>query len=166
MPEEFLSANKSIKDPIIINPQGDTPEKGWKSCQDYVESCGGLAYPDGDANLRAAAGADPGCCSCPNCHQYFWAFGRIIQCSECGFQFPTDWWPMYSYGVGDAQTLNGAREFPDEGFKDILITGIQQRMPQRIQHPYYRYGLEHPVLDAWKEHDQLPWKEIMGTASV
>jgi hypothetical protein len=151
-----------IHDPIIIEPAGYTPEQGWKECRDYVERCGGLAHPDGEPNVRAAAGADPGCCSCPNCKRYFWAFGQIIQCTECGFQFNSDWWPMYSYGVSDAKTLSGDRVFPDESFRLRLIDGIRERMPQRIQHPYYRYGFEHPVEDAWAEHDRLPWKEIMA----
>lgn len=163
MPEEFLSENSSIKDPIIIDPPRDTPERGWKSCQDYVESCGGLTYPDGEVNLRAAAGADPGCCTCPNCHQYFWAFGRVLQCTECGFQFESDWWAMYSYGVGDAKTLSDPTKFDGAEFRQRIIDGINARMPQRIQHPYYRYGFEHPVVDAWAEHDKLPWKQIMET---
>lgn len=159
-------AFKGIKDPIIIDPPGDTPERGWQGCKDYVESCGGIAYPDGEANLRAAAGADPGCCTCPNCHQYFWSFGRIIQCSECGFQFQTDWWPMYSYGVGDANTLNCTTKYPDEEIRQRIIAGIRERMPKRMQHPYYKYGMKHPVASAWEEHDKLPWKEIMKQPST
>jgi len=162
--EVAISKDKGIKDPIIIDPPDTTPEDGWKWCRDYVEHCGGLSYPDGEPNMRAAAGADPGCCSCPNCHQYFWAFGRIIQCTECGFQFPTDWWPMYSYGVGDYQTLHGNR-LMDAEIKQRIIHGINERMAERMKHPYYRYGFEHPpVGSAWEEHDKLPWKEIMANA--
>lgn len=162
--ELALSKDKGIQDPIIIEPQGYTAEQGWEWCHGYVESCGGIAYPDGEANLRAAAGADPGCCSCPNCHQYFWAFGRIIQCTGCGFQFQTDWWPMYSYGVGDYKTLHGNSGIMDAEIKQRIIHGISERMPERIKHPYYRYGFEHPVPEgssAREQHDKLPWKEIM-----
>jgi hypothetical protein len=90
----------------------------------HYQSVGGMVYEDGEVNMRAAFGADPGCCSCPNCKQMFWSFGRVIECTECKFQFPTDWWPMYSYGVGDAHTLSGERQFPDADFRTRLIAGI------------------------------------------
>lgn len=166
MPEEFLSANSSIKDPIIIDPPGLTPEDVWKQCRAYVESCGGLAYEDGEPNIRAAAGADPGCCTCPNCHQYFWSCGRVIQCTECDFQFPSDWWPMYSYGVGDSKTLADSSRFPDKTIWKRICRGINERMEKRIQHPYYRYGFNNPVDDPWATHDKLPWKEIMSKPNV
>ena len=151
----------NIKDPIIIDPPGLTPEQVWKSCNDYVEECGGLVHPDGEPNWKAAFGADPGCCACPNCHQYFWSCGRIIQCTECDFQFPSDWWAMYSYGCGDAKTINGTTRFPDDEIRLRIVDGINFRMDERMKHPYYRYGFEHPVGNPWEEHDQLPWKTIM-----
>jgi hypothetical protein len=166
MPDEFLSSNSVIKDPIIIDPSGETAEQGWDACHKYVEQCGGLAYDDGEPNWRAAFGADPGCCSCPNCKQMFWAFGRVIRCTECGFEFPTDWWPMYSYGVSDAHLISGKRKLPDDEIRQRLIYGVNERMPKRIQHPYYKYGFEHPVESAWDEHDKLPWKEIMAGEST
>lgn len=150
-----------MKDPIVIDPPGYDVAAGWKSCQDWVEQCGGIVDENGEANMWAASGADPGVTSCPNCKEYFWAFGRKIRCSECGFEFETDWWPMYSYGVGDANTLAHPERFPDPVFANRVIAGIHERMPERIKHPYYSYGFEHPVASAWDEHEQLPWKEIM-----
>ncbi len=155
-----------IKDPIIIDPPGLTPKQVWDECKSYVESVGGMVHEDGEVNLRAAAGADPGCCSCPNCGQYFWNCGRIIECTECQFQFPTDWWPMYSYGVGDKRTLSNPERFPDPNFRNLMIMGIEERMPERIKHPYYRYGFEHPVESAWEQHDKLPWREIMAPSKA
>jgi len=151
-----------IKDPIIIDPPDLTPKDVWNDCARYVESVGGMTYPDGEPNIAAAAGADPGCCSCPHCQQYFWMMGRVIQYSECGFQFNSDWWPMYSYGCSDAKILAGDRKFPDPDFAKRLIAGIQERMAKRISHPYYRYGFEHPVDDPWEQHDKLPWRQIMA----
>lgn len=161
MPEEFLSANSSIKDPVVIDPPEYDVAAAWKGCQDYVERCGGLAYPDGEPNICAAAGADPGCASCPNCHQYFWAFGKRIQCTECGFEFETDWWPMYSSGVSDGQIMRGERTYPDQEFTERLKYGITQRIETRMAHPYYRYGYGHPTPSPWEQHDKLPWREIM-----
>ena len=155
-----------IKDPIIIDPPDFTPEQGWQQCKEYVERCGGLAYEDGEPNIRAAAGADPGCCSCPDCQQYFWKFGKIIQCTECGFQFNSDWWEMYSYGVSDSKTLNSPGRFPDPAFAQIMVARIKERKLDRMKHPYYRYGFEHPVEDAWAEHDKLPWKQIMEPSNA
>lgn len=162
MPEEFLSANSLIKDPIIIDPPGETATQGWESCHRYVEQCGGLAYDDGEVNWRAAFGADPGCCSCPNCKQMFWAFGRVIECTECKFQFPTDWWSKYGSGVSDARRLNGSTVCPDPQVNERMLTLVRGELEERMKHPYYRYGFEHPVESAWDEHDKLPWKEIMA----
>lgn len=162
MPTEELrramSEASMIKDPIVIDPAGYDPAKGWGECKEFVEQCGGLAYSDGEPNWRAAFGADPGCCTCPNCHQYFWAFGKRLRCTECGFEFPTDWWGMYSYGVNASK--------PDPPYVADLPRDARARLDQlhqdRLSHPYYRYGFEHSVDNAWEEHDKLPWKEIMN----
>lgn len=150
-----------IKDPIIIDPPGQTPADVWKECEEWVERKGGMVYPDGEPNIAAAFGADPGCCGCPNCQQVFWSCGNIIQCTECNFQFPTDWWGMYSYGV------NASR--PDPPYVAGLSQDARARLDQlhqdRLSHPYYKYGFEHPVADAWEAHDKLPWKEIVSSES-
>lgn len=135
-----------MRDPKIIDPPGFDPKAGWQECREYVDKCGGLTHEDGEVNWRAAFGADPGCCSCPNCGEMYWSWGRIIECLDCGFQFPTDWWAMYSWGVQATRRTN-APPYKHE---------------ERMQHPYYRYGFENPVEDAWEEHDKIKWKEILG----
>lgn len=133
-----------MRDPIIIDPPGFNPADGWKQCQEDVERAGGLDDIDGYPNWLAAFAADPGCCTCPNCKAYYWAWGRVIQCLDCGFQFSTDWWPMYSWGVQAAKERRADR--------------LHEK---RMNHPYYRYGFEHPVDDAWEEHDKINWKAVL-----
>lgn len=133
----------SIREPIIIEPPGRTPKDGWDKCHAAVEERGG--FGDGDQiNIGAAFVADPGVCTCPNCHEHFWAWGTKLECTECHFQFPTDWWGMYSHGVAAARR--------------IFVESLHQ---ERLQNPYYQYGFEHPVADAWGEHEKIPWKQIM-----
>jgi hypothetical protein len=99
-----------ILDPIVLEPAGFTPEQGWAECEQYVKQCGGVTNKDGEVNWRAAFGADPGCCSCPACHVTYWAWGARVRCVRCAFEFPTDWWPMYSYGVSAATAkMRGAK---------------------------------------------------------
>jgi hypothetical protein len=147
-----------ILDPIILDPLGFTSEQGWKECRDYVDQCGGLTYSDGEPNWRAAFGADPGCCSCPACHVMYWAWGSRIQCVRCSFQFPTDWWPMYSYGVNAAHRRDNVLA-PGNSI-DAVAAGINRLHESRLSHPYYRYGYEHPVENAWKERDKIDWRNV------
>lgn len=134
-----------MRDPKVIDPPGFDPRAAWQECSEYVDKCGGLTHEDGEPNWRAAFGADPGCCTCPNCGEYYWSWGRIIECLDCQFQFPTDWWAMYSWGV--------------QATRNAIFRSSHK---ERMSHPYYRYGYEHPVEDPWKEHDKLPWKEIIA----
>lgn len=153
-----------MKDPIVIEPAGFSTEAAWKGCSDYVERCGGLVDEDGEYNMRAAFGADPGCCTCPNCGEYFWQWGTLIECTECHFRFPPDWWPRYSEGVSDRKTVSGERKIRDEQARQRWISSINEKLEKSMRHPYYRYGYEHPVESAWETHDKLPWKEIMEAA--
>ncbi len=134
-------------DPIVIDPRNTDVSAEWKECADYVDRCGGVTYPGGEVNWRAAFGADPGVCTCPSCHVYHWAFGNRQRCTQCGFEYPVDWWSMYAYGV------NAARE--DRSKYPMLHL-------ERLSHPYYRYGFEHPVDDAWKEHERIDWKAVLA----
>ena len=163
--------NSPTLDPIVIDPPGFNPKDGWAECSEYVEKCGGLTDDDGEVNWRAAFGADPGICSCPNCHQAFWAWGRKVECTECHFQFPTNWWPEYSYGCQDAARLSWRimlRDFlclfhHQRWFfcRRRLRIGIRERLSERLMHPYYRDGFEHPVADPWAEHEKINWREIL-----
>jgi hypothetical protein len=125
------------------------PASTWAECREYVEKCGGLSHEDGEPNWRAAFGADPGCCSCPKCKEMYWSWGAVIQCLDCGFTFPTDWWAMYSWGV-QSERRSGRASFPDH---------IHTR---RLAHPYYRYGFEHPVENPWEERERIDWKAAVG----
>ena len=130
-----------MMDPIVIDPAEFSQQAAWDECRQYVEDCGGLAHDDGEPNWRAAFGADPGVCSCPACGEMYWAWGRKQRCVKCAFEYPTDWWSMYSWGcqaVGRPQ--------------------FRYKHNERMQHPYYRYGFLHPVSDPWKEHDKPEWR--------
>ena len=136
--------------PIVIDPPDFDQEAAWKEYSEYVEKCGGIQHEDGDVNWRAAFGADPGVCSCPACGEFYWMWGRRQRCVKCGFEYPTDAWPMYSYGVQAA--LSGVHRGPNEK---------AYRHDERMKHPYYRYGLEHPVADAHGEFKRLDWRAIL-----
>ena len=132
-----------MKDPIVIDPPNFDQKEAWQECSDYVEQCGGMVHEDGEPNWRAAFGADPGCCSCPACGEMYWQWGRVQRCVVCAFEYPTDWWPMYSYGV---QATRRETRYKHE---------------ERMKHPYYRYGFEHPVEDPWKEHNKQEWRDAI-----
>lgn len=143
-------------DPIVIDPPGFDPNAGWKEHSDYVEQCGGLTHEDGDVNWRAAFGADPGICSCPACHTMYWAFGRKQRCRACNFEYPTDAWPMYSYGVQAFSRKNGGGKF-------AVHTSLDQMHEERMSHPYYRYGFEHPPeekADVHAEYKRINWRTV------
>jgi hypothetical protein len=143
-----------LGDPDVIDPPGFDVAKAWKGCQD-----------DRDAMLRvgreiaAAHFADPGCCTCPMCGAGYWAWGRRQRCKACQFEYETDWWSMYSYGVGKAhmQKQKGA----------LAMKGLQDLHERRMTHPYYRYGFEHPVDSAYDiafsrdPGERINWSEVI-----
>ena len=93
---------------------------------------------------------DPGVCSCPKCNGFYEYAGRVIR-SDCGFAFPTDWWSMYSKGCSDGlRVANGA----------AVSGGMKRRCDH---HPYYRYGFEHPVKEAWEEKENIDWTVTVGS---
>lgn len=138
-----------MKDPIILWPR-ITPEEVWKECKEWVNEKGGLSS-DNPHQMMAAAGADPGVCSCPNCREYHWAYGQIHQCHTCKFIYPTDWWPMYSYGCS-------AGHRGDTGFRHIN--------DMRKNHPYWKYGFENPNVDPWKEKESVRWIDVIGNCYI
>lgn len=135
-------------DPIVIDPPNFDQKAAWNECHEYVEKCGGLVHEDGEPNWRAAFGADPGVCSCPACGVMYWAWGRVQRCVKCSLEYPTDWWPMYSWGVSSARQEATRRYRHDE----------------RMKHPYYRYGFEHPVADPWEECHTEAWRAAVASS--
>lgn len=126
--------------PIVIDPPDFDQKAAWRECNEYVEKCGGLAYPDGEPNMWAAAGADPGVCSCPACGEFYWAWGRRQKCRKCNFEYPTDWWCMYSWGTSAAKRTQ------------------RYKHDEYMKHPYYQHGFEHPVENAWKTCHTEAWR--------
>lgn len=127
-------------DPIVIDPPNFDQKSAWRECREYVEKCGGLQHEDGEVNWRSAFGADPGCCSCPMCGEIYWMWGRVQRCVKCSFEYPTDWWTMYSWGSSAAKS---ERRYRFDGY---------------MKHPYYRFGFEHPVDDPWARSQTEEWR--------
>lgn len=126
-----------IHDPIVLD--GTDIDAVWKDCREQSDQ---LAKSNGK-DLLAAAGADPGIISCPKCGTLHWNIGQEQQCTQCKFQYHTDWWPMLSWGkqAGDM-------------------------CAERIYHPVYHYAyLNHDKINidfgADEERRSLPWDEII-----
>lgn len=126
-----------MKEPKVIHPEGFSVEQAWRECHDWVDR-------HGECSIAAAFGADPGCCSCPVCHESYWSFGAVIEC-ECGFVFPTNWWHSYSSGVNDGRRIKA-------GGKPDAFIKLQCR------NPFYRHGFENPTEDAFSAKDTIDWK--------
>lgn len=137
------------RDPIVTDPPDFNQAEVWAACNEAAANC---FYPDGEVNWRNAMSADPGVCSCPACHEYYWNLGRVQRCAECGFEYPTDWWSMYSWGCQAARNPR------------LFVVGNRQHA-ERMQHAYYRYGFEHPAEDPMKERDQIDWREAISPNS-
>lgn len=127
-------------DPIVIDPPNFDQKSAWGECRDYVDKCGGVVNEAGEVNWRAAHAADPGICSCPACGEMYWCWGNVQRCRACTFEYPTDWWPMYSWGTSAAKSTR------------------RYRHDERMQHPYYRYGFENSVEDPWLTSRSPEWK--------
>lgn len=126
-------------EPIVIDPPGFDIRAAWQECQEYSDRMHACERP-----LAAAAGADPGICSCPACGVMHWAWGRAQRCTACGFEYPTDWWAMYSFGCQAHRWL-------------VPLGNLHDR---RLAHPYYRYGYEHPADDPMSERDRIDWRSL------
>lgn len=134
-----------IHDPIVLD--GTDVNAVWNECEHQADI---LVKSDGK-DLRAAAGADPGIVSCPKCGAMHWHIGSHQKCSQCAFCYPTDWWPMLSWGQ-----QAGARGHS-------VTTGLGAK---RILHPVYHYAyLNHDTIDiSFDGRDNrklLPWDEII-----
>lgn len=131
-------------DPIVIDPPNFDQAAAWAECRKWVDDCGGLDETN-PSHMRAASGADPGICSCPACGTMYWMWGRVQRCRMCEFEYPTDWWPMYSWGSSASKK---SQKSP-------------YRQEERMKHPYYRYGFEHPADDPWMECHKPAWQEAI-----
>ena len=160
-----VGPRSGIKDPIVVDPPGFDCAAGWKECGEYVEKCGGLVRNDGELNWRAAFGADPGCCTCPACHQSFWSWGRLIECTECHFRFPPNWWGLYSDGVNQRNRELRPTPYMLDPANAAFCDWLTRSRDKRLASPYYRYGYEHPVPDAWQEHDKIDWRKELESGS-
>lgn len=50
---------------------------------------GEVVQEDGEVNWAAAAFADPGVMTCPNCKAYLWQEGLRVRCPDCAHEFDT-----------------------------------------------------------------------------
>ena len=142
-----------MRDPKVIHPEGFDCAAAWKGCDQAVKDMGGLNNEDGETNWGAAFAADPGCVGCPVCHASYANWGNIIECLDCQFQFPNDWWPQYSYGVQAAWRVAEGGE----------MSGGMRRKCEAS--PFYKYGFENPPERGDRLYEianRLPWKEIMA----
>ena len=139
-----------MRNAIVIDPVGFDEKAAWQECDDWEES-------HGRGTMAAAVGADPGICSCPACHEMYWAWGHKQRCVVCQFEYPTDAWAMFSWGT-QAQWRRGK--------------GLEEYDANRMWHPYFCYGYElgptREVADAHKGglhgyYEAQDWRTIMAS---
>jgi hypothetical protein len=102
-------------------------------------------------NLRKAAkecGEHMGIIGCPICDQNFNDYGgmHVVECTECQFHFPVDWWSVYSSGVNDGRRIKAGG------------TELSGGMKIRMANPFYRTGFNTPDGDAWQTRRTHDWK--------
>ena len=139
--------SKFLGDPIVTIPADFNILDAWRGCQTYVTKMRAAGR-----ETAASFGADPGICSCPVCGASYWAWGLRQKCKQCEFEYPTDWWTMYAWGVAFATAPRWVHE----------SEGCQREHEKRLAHPYYRYGVSHPVADAWEERLEIDWRLVDG----
>jgi hypothetical protein len=76
----LLTKEKRMRTPKIIEGQAFDWKRG-------AEAMNNVIGPDGETNWGAAMAADPGATKCPNCKEYYWAEGVIVECLDCGTQW-------------------------------------------------------------------------------
>jgi hypothetical protein len=138
-------------DPIVIAPDGFSLHTAWRECTDYV-----TRMREAGREVAASFGADPGICSCPMCGASYWAWGLAQRCKVCQFEYPTDWWTMYAWGVAAANPPAWVRK----------SSSCQAEHRKRLAHPFYRYGFEHPVEDPWEERGRIDWRSVLATGGA
>jgi hypothetical protein len=131
MPRTSSTTDSATYDPIIVDSEPPDVDKIWKDCS---EASNHVMREDGTVNYRAAACADPGVTTCPACGRYHWNIGRWHKCTNCEFVYPTDAWPMFSWGVVEARRRK-SRQPP--------CPGLDRLAEKRMAHPYYKFGFDH-----------------------
>lgn len=139
-------------DPIVIDPPGFDQKAGWKECREWSDNHEGFA---------AAAGADPGICSCPACGEMYWAWGRIQKCVKCDFEYPTDAWAMFSWGTQAKWRQANTKIDPE------FRARLDKHDRDRLWHPYFCYGFEcgpdKLVGDLFTFFTAQDWRTIMAS---
>lgn len=134
-----------IHDPIVINPPNFDQKAAWGEC---AEASANIVHANGDVNWKAASCADPGVVGCPCCDTSHWNWGNVQRCTKCGWVYPTDWWPMFSWGAQASRNIK---------FRSDLHS-------TRMLHPYYRYGFTNPppdTEDTYKAAHKIDWKAVL-----
>ena len=135
-------------EPIVVDPSSFDVDAAWREFQGGNDA--DPVMEDGAPNWRVLSGSDPGVVSCPVCWEFYWNFGFVQRCRHCSFRFPTDWWPMYSWGCQRHRTPERIRR------------AMEADHERRLAHPYYRYGFEHPVDDPSAQAHRVDWINEVG----
>ncbi len=135
-----------VYDPIILDV--DDSEALQKRVWDECHRCSDVLAKTG--SMMAAAGADPGLVACPKCGADHWSIGAKHKCTQCGFVYLTDWWPMLSLGK-----QAGDRHDPWQ---------------KRMSHPVYSWAYNNAdnpdvfidlSISGKELRRELPWDEIL-----
>ncbi len=156
----------TIHDPIVLDVPPPDKEAIWRECDKAMNA---VQNPDGSTNWRAAFAADPGAVRCPACLAYHWSIGHWHKCTQCGFIYPYDAGCMFAYGRQQAfeelEHPNYGRDPDDPDAKARLARFYAQRM----RHPYYKYGYEHPGDPSlmWTEaFAAVKWRNVFPNPEV
>ena len=132
-----------VLDPITMEPKDLDVDAIWKDCREWQPK---VVDEDGEVNWRAAHYADPGLTSCPACDQYYWNLGNLHKCRKCNFIYPTDAWPMFSWGA----------QAKRRGDTTLLTQ-------KRMKHAYFRYGYQHGEDgDLSEQFRQIDWRDVLN----
>lgn len=110
------------------------------------EAASNVIDDDGEINWGNAFAADPGVVSCPRCCTYHWAEGTKQRCTECGFEYPTNWRHWFTSGQS-ASNVHRPHAAPSA--------------PARPDCPYYMHGWRNPGI-TWQLADAIPWPVVLA----
>lgn len=132
-----------MKDPIVIDPPGFDQKAAWGECHEYSDRMHAAGR-----DIAAAHGADPGICSCPCCGEMYWAWGARQRCVDCGFEYDTSWWAMYSWGAQAARRGEKVENFSD----------YQKRYWDNSK--YFRWAFENKAEPSMEAARAVDWKTV------